>query len=114
MYTHDARPRRLQVAIPKLDGKTERFNWRQRFISAAQTLRLDGQFVGDAERLVPVRYAKRSRADFLREGFLDVDIERGLLSMNMLYTALVRQSDLAIRDRSHTAREAFDWACRMH
>ena len=34
--------------------------------------------------------------------------------MNMLTAALTRSSDLAIRDRSFTARQAFDEMCRMH
>lgn len=114
MYTHDMRPRGMNVDIPKLDNKTECFHWRQRFISAAKTLRIDGQFIGDSERLVPVGDAHRSRADFLREGYHEAEIERGLLSMNMLMTALVRSSDLAIRDRNLTAKEALEEICRMH
>ena len=52
--------------------------------------------------------------EFVREGFHEAEIERGLLAMNMLTTALTRSSDLAIRDRSFTARQAFDEICRMH
>jgi len=113
-FTSERRPRGFNVTIPKLDEKVECFAWKQRFIAAAKTLRLDGQFIGDTERLAPVGEASLSTADFLQQGFRAEEIDRGLYAMNMLTAALVKPADLAIQSRSLTARQALDEICRMH
>lgn len=114
MYTHGSSRRGWQVSVPKLDNKTECFSWKQRLIAAAKAVELDGQFLGNSERLVPVGDMERSKADFMREGYREVEIVRGLNAMNFLTSALVNPADLAIQSKSLTARQALDEICQMH
>eukprot|EP00903_Cladosiphon_okamuranus_P014246 g13235.t1 len=102
----------MHVDIQKLDNKVECVDWKQRPISSAKTV--GWAVIGDTERLVPVGDPNRSSADFERDGYKPVEIDRGLQARNLLQSALVRQSDLTILDRSHTAREALDDICWSH
>ncbi|CAM9656722.1 unnamed protein product, partial [Ectocarpus fasciculatus] len=64
VHPENGKPRGMHVAIPKIDDETECFPWKQRFINAAKVVKLDGQSIGDNERLVPVGDVDRSTADF--------------------------------------------------